>query len=99
MQTESGGRYRLAWAVTGIVLVATLVAWGIGLGGALTAHVRSTVPISQPTDSVRIVTINADLGPPNTADLCAQLDPTPPSVIVESVAGTILSTVRCRSHP
>jgi hypothetical protein len=88
--------YRAVWGLLVVALCAALVLWGITIGASLGQDPSAApAPVPQTTSAPHIATVYSNIGPPNPADLCAELAPTPKEVTVESTSGVVIATVQC----
>jgi hypothetical protein len=87
--------YPAIWGALIVALCASVTVWGFGLNASLESGVPGTAPVPPLHGPPRIVTVNPDLGLPYIAKLCAEISPSPKTITIESVGGTILSTSPC----
>lgn len=95
----SASRYRAAWAILLIALIAVVGFWGARLSTPFDSEQNAApaaVPTTSPTAAPLIATVYSNIGPPNPATLCAELSPEPSVVTVESTSGAVLETLTCR---
>ncbi|HEX4442129.1 MAG TPA: hypothetical protein VHZ81_01030 [Galbitalea sp.] len=87
--------YRALWGALIVALSAAIVVWGLGLSRSLRAGTPESAPPTSESGRPRIITVNPDVGLPSIAKLCTEIAPTPTTITIESVSGTILSTNPC----